>query len=625
MDRVVYSSNAVLVSDSPGFDTHTGLYKVKALDRVQSANVSLSTSVKRIKHIGYDEHLFENYYPNSTVSCEINFYNSDSSNESILGLNVEDLGIFYGFNNSTQNKNLFLLSDNVAGRDLSLLNDLSGVYVFGIGDAYITNYSIRGSISDPPNSSVSFVGKNMFFDTYTGINAVPSLNNLGSQTGKYYSFTTGIFTKANYVSNQNSRPVALRPCDVFVRMEQPSFAGGIYQTVTGKIQNFEIDIPFPRKELVGFGQNYFFDQKLLLPAVGTVSFNALFETPNNNNYSGIFDFSSGKNIDIELQDCSGTPQIRYRMENAKIVSENFNFAIGPQVNFGGTFQFEINARKGFKVSGISQVYDSDAFAFLQASIISDTTIRTAVNEFVGDLKYYGLWEKMSGIYPFVGNSAHSHQYNLKDPRNDDSAFRLLFSGSGTSHTSSGVIFSGSNDYANTYFNPTSDLSGNPVHISALFLTDVDSSSVDIGCATGGNNPRLLLSAEASGFGGAIFDCYDFNTGRCVVTSPFVSQAFYAASRVNNTSGFLMLFRDSTVPFRSDRETGNISGLSKPNLDVYIGALNTGNGAPLYASASNRSFGFVSIGDGLTSGECVDLYSAVKTFQNNLGRNSQIFV
>lgn len=624
MDRVIYASNTVLMSDSPGFDNHTGLFYVKLLDRVQDASVSVSTEVKRLKHLGYEDHLFENYYPNSNINCEISFYNSDSSNESIIGFPVDDKSIFYNQLAPSGDRNIFLLSDNVGGRDIARLTGLTGVYVFGIGNAIVTNYSVRGSLGSLPMTTVSFAGKNICFDTYTGQNSIPSLNN-GIQSNKYYSFTSGIFDKTNYVSDQNLRPLAIRPADIFVTMSQPSYAGGIYQTVTGKLQNFQIDIPFPRKELIGFGQNHVFDRKLLSPAVGTVSFNALFEQPQNVNYSGIFDFSNGKTIDIELKDCSGNAQLRYRMENTKLISENFNFAIGPQVNFDGSFQFEVTRQKGFKISGVADVYDDDAFNFLQAANISDTTIRSSVNSFVEDLKYYGLWSKMSGVYPFVGGNSGSHKLNLKNSSNSDSAFRLGFSGTGTQHLSSGVYFSGTGDYANTYFNPYSHLSGNPVHISALFLSDEDSASAEIGCiSVGGGNPRLSLVAESSSFGGAIFDCYDFTTGRCIISGSLNSQAFYTASRTSNSGEHLLMFRNSTTPTQSKLQTGNISGLQKPNYNIFVGAVNA-SGTPQYANASNRRFGFLSFGDGLTSGECVQLYTVVKDFQTSLGRNSQVFV
>lgn len=625
MTRVIYSSNAVLVSDSPGLENHTGLYEVKALDRIQSASVSVSTQIKRFKQIGYEDFGFDNFYGPPEVNCELSYYLSDTSNESILGLDVDGRSIFYGHNAPQKNINLFLLSDTEDGRDIASLTDWSGVNVFGVGNAYITNYSAKGAIGDTPTASVSFAANNIFYDTYTGRNLVPSLSSAAVKTGGYYySISSGAFDKTRYVSNQSGRPIALRAADIIITMSQPSFAGGVYQTATGKIQNFQINIPFERKQLVGFGNDFTFDRKLMSPAVGSVSFNAIFDLMSTGNYSGIFNFSQGKNIEIDLQDCSGNSQITYQIENAKLTSENFNFSIGSELNFDGSFEFTVATNKGFKVQGDAEVFDTNSTDFLQATNISDPTIRSSINTFVEDLKYYGLWYKMSGVYPFIGATSGTHKYNLRDPRDLDAAFRLGFSGTGTQHTSSGIHFSGTGDYANVFFNPYSDLTGSPIHLSALFLSNEDSTSAEIGCmATDGTNPRLLLSAESSSFGGATFDCYDFTTGRAQISGTINSQAFYAATRTSNNTGILMLFNGSTTPTSSKLATGNISGLQKPNFDIFLGAINKG-GTPFYTDTSNRQFGFFSVGEGLTSGECVSLYTCVKTLQNNLGRNSQVF-
>lgn len=625
MPRIIYSSNAVCVSDSPGYDTHTGFFEIKTIDRIQSASASVSSEIKRYKQLGSDDYFFDAAYPTAKVSCEISYYCSDSSNEAALGINTDNSSIFLGQNSLDKNINLLLLSDNQDGRDVASLSDFSGVYVFGIGNAYITNYSVRGGVGDVPNVSVSFLGNNVLYDSYTGRNSVPSLNQTGSQTQKFYTIYTGSFNKTNYISNQTGRPLAIRPTDVFVRMSQPNYAGGIYETVTGKIQSFEINVPFERKELAGFGSNAVYNQKLMLPSVGSLSLSALFEFPQTGNYSGVFNFSAPTDIQIELQDCSGNQQIVYSIDQAKLTSENFNFSIGPHASFDGSFEFSANERRGFRISGAAQRFDDDADVFLRTAAISDTTIRTAVNSFVEDLKYNGLWYKMSGVYPFVGGTEYTHKLNLRDPRDADSAFRLGFSGSGTQHSSSGVYFSGTGDYANTFFNPYSNLTGVPVHMSMLFLSDEDMGSADIGCISiGGANPRLLVVAESSSFGGAIFDCYDYNTGRCMVSGAVNSQAFYAATRTSNTGEQLLIFRNSTTPTYSASQTGNISGLSKPNYNMYLGAVNT-SGTPQYTNSSNRKFGFLSIGDGLTSGECVELYTIVKDFQTALGRNSSVFV
>ena len=92
--------------------------------------------------------------------------------------------------------------------------------------------------------------------------------------------------------------------------------------------------------------------------------------------------------------------------------------------------------------------DTDATAFSLAAGLTDTTQKSAVNTLVKDLKRYGLWTKVRAFYPFVGGSANSHKFNLKDPRDLNEAYRLTFSG-GWTHDSSGVKCNGSNATSDT--------------------------------------------------------------------------------------------------------------------------------------------------------------------------------
>lgn len=623
MNRVIYSSNTVFVSNAPAAASHTGLFDLKLIDRVQSAQSSFSTQVKRFKQIGFGDFLLDNFYAPPKISFDLTYFNSDTSNEAALGLNVNGESIFKNQATTGKDINIFLLSDVNASRDASSLTNFTGFNVFGIGNALITNYSVSAGLGNMPTTQLSFEANNILFDTFTGNNTVPALTYSGKKTYYPYNFTTGIFNKNNYTSDQVDRPIAIRPADIFVVMTQPQIAGGVYTSASGKIQNFDIQIPFERKELLGFGNNFAFDRKLMYPVVGTVSFNAIFDNLNTGNYSDIFNSDNKNDIDIYLNDCENNNQILYSIKDARLVSEKFNFSIGPDVNFDGSFEFSVSAEKGFSISGNADLYDQDATAFLQTVNISDTQIRTGINNFVTTLKDNGVWYKMSGIYPFVGSTEYQHKFNLKDPQDSDNSFRLGFSGAGTVHTTSGVDFAGTDDYANVFFNPSGDLTGYPVHLSFLSLADSSADSVDIGCAPFSlGNPRLLVSAEYNSPNSALFDSYDFTTGRVSISSPN-SKAFYAASRINTTSGFMMLFNSSTTPTKSSRTTADISGLAKPNFDIFLGAINKG-GTPYYENISNRKFGFFSVGDGLTSGECVNLYSAVKQLQYDLNRNLNIF-
>ena len=124
--------------------------------------------------------------------------------------------------------------------------------------------------------------------------------------------------------------------------------------------------------------------------------------------------------------------------------------------------------------------DTDAQAFITAASITDTTQQSAINTLVTQLKTYGIWTKLKAIYPFVGGTASSHKFNLKDPRDLDAAYRLVFNG-GWTHSSTGAKPNGTTGWATTYFNPITQLTiQSSNHLSTYLRTNVDEFSVDMG-------------------------------------------------------------------------------------------------------------------------------------------------
>ena len=104
--------------------------------------------------------------------------------------------------------------------------------------------------------------------------------------------------------------------------------------------------------------------------------------------------------------------------------------------------------------------DPDAQAYIDALDAAGYTVsgaeETAINTFVLDLKADGIWTKSKAIYPFIGGTAATHKFNLKDPRDLDAAFRLTFFG-GWTHSATGALPNGTNGYAQTYLDPSTDL------------------------------------------------------------------------------------------------------------------------------------------------------------------------
>jgi hypothetical protein len=260
--------------------------------------------------------------------------------------------------------------------------------------------------------------------------------------------------------------------------------------------------------------------------------------------------------------------------------------------------------------------DADALAFISAANITNTTQQNAIIKLVTDLKGYGVWTKMKALYPFVGGNASAHKFNLKDPRDLDAAYRLVFAG-GWTHSSTGALPNGTTGYADTKLAPYSVMSNQQsVHIS--FYSNTNSFPTVNGTIK--SNGGYSLNPDARGLGvgywkkGSGVNAYYASIGSIseiiVDTTTPTSQGFILASRTSSTSA--KLYQNSTIlGLNNITSTGAL-----PTLNMYIGARN-GNGT--IEQYHNLNQQFASIGEGLTDTEATNYYTAVQTFQTTLGR------
>jgi hypothetical protein len=245
---------------------------------------------------------------------------------------------------------------------------------------------------------------------------------------------------------------------------------------------------------------------------------------------------------------------------------------------------------------VGSILDPDAEAFLTAASITDATITSAVDTLVKDLKDSNIWIKMKAIYPYVGGTATTHKWNLKDPRDLDVAFRLVFYG-GWTHDSNGITGNGTNTNADTFIIPN---------------VDFTTTNGAFGCYI--RNPQKTgntyeMGANSAGFGIALYGATQFYAmfghGFTVVSNANYG-GFYATNRANtNTEGY-----------RNATRVINAAGTPVlPTVKFAIGAFQTvAGGSP---SNSNRAFDFIS--DTLTQQEMGVLYSVIQAFQTTLGR------
>ncbi len=248
-------------------------------------------------------------------------------------------------------------------------------------------------------------------------------------------------------------------------------------------------------------------------------------------------------------------------------------------------------------------YDSDAQAFFTATGISDTGQKDAINDFVLALKAASIWTKMKAIYPFVGGTATTHKYNLKDPQDTDAAYRLTFTN--ITHSANGVT--GASGFCHTHLNPSLNLTINSSHIAAYLRTAAVGTEF-FAAADNGSNGYFQLAFAA----GTLYNRqYQATANGQVAAAASGTTGCFIGSR--SSSSALKSFKNGTQLGTTTAATDGVL----VNQPVYLCA-NNSNGTA--ANFSTQQMCFACIGDGLSDAEVTALNTAIVALQIDLGRN-----
>jgi hypothetical protein len=245
--------------------------------------------------------------------------------------------------------------------------------------------------------------------------------------------------------------------------------------------------------------------------------------------------------------------------------------------------------------------DPDAQAFITAAAITDPTQQAAINTLVVDLKGYGIWSKLGALYPFVGGTSSTHKFNLKDPRDLDAAYRIVFNG-GWTHTSTGAKPNGVNAFADTYYTAFS-LMGTNQQIGYYVGENLAGNFIDIG-SNAGTDMGLWTRRTT--------DQFRFDFPQATVPDVFTN---------TDSRGNYLVFNNSTLG----------RGVYKNGVSIYSSAFQNVNifdndtrkivlSKNVYTFFSPRELRLVALGTGFTSlTEVTNYTNAVQAFQTTLGR------
>lgn len=265
--------------------------------------------------------------------------------------------------------------------------------------------------------------------------------------------------------------------------------------------------------------------------------------------------------------------------------------------------------------------DPDVSSFLSVTNLTssiNSTIHLALNQLVFSLKQYGLWNKMVAIYPFIGGTATTHQYNLRNT----ASFTVSFVNSPT-HNALGVTCNGTNQYIDTTLIPSQSLSSPDVHFS-IYLNDRTKSG---GGLCGSDSPPVPPDVTGPYLLIVPFSNTTLNYNYCAATvynasanirNAHVSvtnpNGFSCGSRVQTSITYAQ--RDRKIDGRTNILDPVNSYRARPSTPIALMARRTSG---IYANYINNTIAWSSIGYGLTPSDMLALYEIVQKYQVLLRR------
>ena len=352
-NRVIYQSDALFVSKSVN---STGANDHEQLRRVQSANYSLNITRQDVNQFGQLARLEAIILEAPTVSFDMSYYLGDGYNEQALQfLNSSgfDGGFISGQLSASSGQNFYILTAP-EGVDSNFTPDAanaSGYSTIGIGNTFLTDYSLEASVGSIPTVSVSFEGTNMNATAfvsgtaqgYSGIQGVGIDPTVGKSLDSQKS---GITLPLAAEGTGVSIPTALRPGDITLSLANAD--GDAFVDLAGggaaHVQSISISVPLGRTPIDRLGSKFSFARVVDFPITPTLAVSAIVSDSQSAALTDIINddgFISDLQFTFKDSDASNSPRASYKLTRLKLDSQSFSSSIGPNKTVDLNFSLSI--------------------------------------------------------------------------------------------------------------------------------------------------------------------------------------------------------------------------------------------------------------------------------------------
>jgi len=352
---------------------------VEQLKRVQSANYSFTINRQDVNQFGHLARIDSVVLEAPTVSLDFSYYLTDGENERLMGM-VTD-GSFQslsGMMTRSQNEfgNNFFILTVPEGRDAlkgdQMVTEAEKTSI-SLGNGYVTDYSIEGSVGSFPTASVTVEGMNLKSDVGTDYKNIPAIDPTDGTL-----ICDRCFTLPPTESGQGQS--VLKPGDITIDLQDSAL---ISRQLSGNsvgynnpddfgsahIQSFSLSTPLGRSALQRLGSTYAYAKETDFPVTCSLSVNAL-----------VADLKDGNLVDLI---CGGTYDLKVRIQNPSCVvcdpnskpdaividfkkavldSESFSSSIGDNKTVDLTFSTQIGGPEESAVGVFFSGYENQSGA-----------------------------------------------------------------------------------------------------------------------------------------------------------------------------------------------------------------------------------------------------------------------
>jgi len=350
---------------------------VTPLERIQSANFNFSINRQDINEFGKLARIDSIAMEAPTVGLDFNYYLTDGGNERKLGFNIPsnqiasrgttayntgDLAVsgvsaLSGHIADNEGNNFFIVI-SPEGQDVDQSTVSSGANAFeviGIGNGFISDYSIDASVGALPTASVTVEGFNIKVDDRISGSAigganphapyVPAIDFVNGSYATGSSVNQFVIQGANALSDNvidttgdAGTPSALRPGDITFSMS----ASGSYQGFTqmsgageAHLQSMSISVPMSRTILQRLGNTFGYARVVDLPLNLEVSLSVIVAELKKNNLFDKLCHTKTHDFTLTMYKCDPTTgqrgtdiMVQFVFKGARLESETFSNTLG---------------------------------------------------------------------------------------------------------------------------------------------------------------------------------------------------------------------------------------------------------------------------------------------------------